>query len=233
MKTRNVVLVVVLLLAVAAGGGAWWFLRSLDGLVKRAIHKWGPEITGVAVRVDSVRIEVTEGRGSIRGLVIGNPKGYDAPQALKVAEIRLTLDPASLAKDVIVVKELLLAAPDVTYQRGPGGDNMAVIQKNVDAWVARNSGPKSADAGPGKKFIVENLIVRDGKAHFGTTLGSPIPNLHMRDVGRKSNGATAGEVFKQTWDALLRSMGSLITSLGGAIKGGAKSVGESVQKLFK
>ena len=233
MKTRNIVLAAVLLLVLAVGGGAWWFLRSLDGLVKSAIHKWGPEITGVAVKVDSVRIEVTEGRGAIRGLFIGNPKGYDAPHALKAAEIRLTLDPASLTKDVVVVKELLIASPDVFYQRGPGGDNMKAIQKNVDAWVAKHAGPKDPKAGPGKKFIVENLLVRDGKAHFGTTLSSPIPDLHMRDVGKKTNGATAGEVFKQTWDALLRSVGNLASRAGGAIRDGARSVGEGVRGLFK
>jgi hypothetical protein len=121
----------------------------------------------------------------------------------------------------------------VVYERGPGGDNMSVIQKNVDAWVKKNSAPKSADAGPGKKFIVENLIVRDGKAHFGTALSSPIPNLHLRDVGKKTNGATAGEIFKQTWDALLRSVGNLASRVGSAIKDGAKSVGEGVRKLFK
>ncbi len=233
MKTRNVVLIVVLLLAVAAGGGAWWFLRSLDDLVKRAIHKWGPEITGVAVKVDSVKIEVAAGKGTIRGLFIGNPRGYEAPHALKVGEISLVLDPATVTKDIVVVKELLVAAPDVVYERGPGGDNLKVIQKNVDTWVAKNAGPKDPKAKPGKKFVIENLFIRDGRAHFGTTASAAVPNMHLRDVGKKTNGATAGEVFKQTWDALLRSMGSLITSLGGAIKDGAKGVGESVQKLFK
>ena len=233
MKTRSILLsftaVVLLLLA----GGAWWLYASMDHLVRQAIESWGPEITGVAVKVESVRLEPTAGRGTIRGLVIGNPKGFDAPQALKLGEARLTLDAASLTKDVVVIKELLLVAPDVTYERGQGSDNMTVIQKHVDAWVAKHGGGKKAEAGPGKKFIIENLVVRDGKAHFGTTLSSPIPDLHLRDVGRKTNGATAGEVFKQTWDALLRSVGNLASRIGGAIKDGAQGAVEGVKKLFK
>ncbi len=78
------------MLALLAVGGAWWLFASLDGLVKQAIERWGPEITGVTVKVDSVRIEVAEGRGTIRGLVVGSPKGFEAPQALKLGEMRLT-----------------------------------------------------------------------------------------------------------------------------------------------
>jgi hypothetical protein len=233
MKTRNVAIAVVLVLAVAAGGGAWWFLQSLDGLVKRAIHRWGPEITGVSVKVDSVKIEVAAGKGAIRGLVIGNPRGYEAPHALKVGELSLTLDAASLTRDVIVLKELTIASPDVVYERGPGGDNLSVIQKNVDAWVAKNAGPKQADAGPGKKFVIENLYLRNGRARFGTTASAAVPDLHLRDVGKKTNGATAGEIVKQVWGALARSVTSLAARALGAVKDGAKAVGESVQKLFR
>ncbi|MCC6212428.1 MAG: hypothetical protein IT513_15430 [Burkholderiales bacterium] len=233
MRTRNVILSVVLLLVLAAGGGAWWLMQSLDGLVKRAIHKWGPEITGVSVRVDSVTIELAAGKGTIRGLAIGNPKGYAAPHALKVGELSLKLDPGSVTKDVIVVKELLIASPDVVYERGPGGDNMSVIQKNVEAWVAKNTGPKQADAGPGKKFVIENLYLRNGRAHFGTTLSAAVPDMHLRDIGKKSNGATAGDVVKQVWGALARGVTSVATSALGAIKDGAKSAGDAVKKLFK
>lgn len=225
MKTRHKVLSAFLIVALLAIGGAWWLFASLDGLVKQAIERWGPEITGVSVRVQSVRIEVAEGRGAIRGLVVGNPKGFNSPQALKLAEMRLTLDPASVTKDVVVIKELVLVAPEVTYERGQGSDNMTVIQKNVDRWVAQHAGGKQ-DAGPGRKFVIENLRVRDGNAQLGTTLSVPMPDLHLRDVGRKSGGATAGEVVKGVWDAMLRSVTGLASRAGSAIK-------EGWNKLFK
>ena len=226
MKSRNVIVSLILALFVVAAGGAWWLFMSIDGLVKQAIERWGPEITGVAVRVQSVRIQVTEGRGTIRGLFVGNPKGFEAPHALKLDEMRLTIDPASITKDVVVIKELLLAAPDVVYERGQGSDNLAVIQKNVDAWVAKNAGEKKPDAGPGKKFVIENLLIKDGKAHFGTTLSSSMPDLHLHDIGKKTNGATAGEVVKQVWGAMLHSVGNLASRAGTAIK-------EGWNKLFK
>jgi len=232
MKTRNVILSAVVVVVLAGGGAAWWMFLSLDGLVKRAIHKWGPQITGVTVRVDSVKIEVTEGRATIKGLYVGNPQGFAAPHALTLGEMRVTLDPASIAKDVVLVKELLLAAPDVVYERGQGSDNLSVIQKNVDAWVAKNAGAKKSK-GPRKKFVIENVIVKNGKVNFGTAASAPMPDLHLRDVGKKTNGATAGEVVKQVWGALLHSAGNLASRAASAIKEGAAGVGESVKKLFR
>lgn len=226
MKSRNVIVSLILVLFLVAAGGAWWLFMSIDGLLKQAIEHWGPQITGVSVRVESVKIETAAGRGTIRGLVIGNPKGFAAPHALKLGEMRLTLDPVSVTKDVVVIKELLLVAPDVVYERGQGSDNLALIQRNVDAWVAKDAGAKKADEGPGKKFVLENVIIRDGKAHFGTTLSLPMPDLHLRDIGKKSNGATAGEALKQVWGAMLRNVGNLAARAGSAIK-------EGWNKLFK
>lgn len=226
MKTRNVVLSAAAVAVIAAAGGIWWLTTSIDGLVKQAIERWGPEITGVAVRVDSVNIKVREGSGTIRGLFVGNPKGFEAPHALTLREMRLTIDAASIPRDVVLIRELLLVAPDVVYERGQGSDNLAIIQKNIDAWVAKNAGAKKADAGPGKKFVIENVLVRDGKAHFGSALASPMPDLHLRDVGKKSNGATAGEVAKQVWGAMLRNATNLASRTGSAIK-------EGIGKLFK
>lgn len=232
MKTRNVVLSAVVVIALAAGGGAWWLYRSLDGLVKGAIEHWGTQIAGVAVRVDSVKIDVASGRGTIKGLWVGNPKGFGSPHALTLGELSLALDPSSITKDVVVVRELLIAAPDLVYERGQGTDNLSAIQRNIDAWVAKNAGAAKKD-GPARKFILENVIVRDGKAHFGDKLSAPMPELHLRDVGRKSNGATAGEAVKQVLGAMLRTAGDLATRMGSIIKDGAPTLGDSVRKLLK
>jgi hypothetical protein len=231
MKARKFVIASTIVL-LAAAGGAWWLFMSLDGLVKQAIEHWGPQITGVAVKVDSVRIQATEGRGTIRGLFVGNPKGFEAKHAMTLGEMRLTIDPASLTKDVVVIKELLLIAPDVVYERGQGSDNLTRIQKNVDAWVAKNAGGKKDD-GPGKKFVIERLVLKDGKARLGTALAVPMPDLQLRDIGRKSNGATAGDVVKQVWGAMLGSVTNLASRAGAAIKEGAAGAVEGVKKLFK
>ena len=232
MKTRTLVLSTVLVVVVAGACGAWWLYRSLDDVVKRGIEHWGSEITGVTVRVDSVKIQVADGRATIRGLRVGNPKGFQAPHALTLDEMSLALDPASITRDVVVVRELLIAAPAVIYERSQVTDNLTAIQRNVDAWVAKNAGAKKS-GGPGRKFILENVIVTDGKAHFGDKLSSPMPNLRQRDVGKKTNGATAGEAVKQVLGAMLRTAGELATRMGSLVKDGAPTLGDGVKSPLK
>ena len=218
----------VVLLLVA--GSLWWIYACKDELIRAAMEKYGPEILGVPLSVKTVKLDPLEGRGIIGGLRIGNPRGFSAPNALTLGEIRMTLDPMSVTRDVIVVKELVLVAPDVTYEREGGTSNVEVIQKNIDSYVARTLGKSE---GPPKKFVIENLYVRDGKVRYGSTLSMPLPDLHLRDVGKKTNGATAGEVAKQTWDAIARSALNLASRAGSAIKDGAQSVVKGVKGLFK
>lgn len=232
MKLRSLLLVLLAAAVVVAGGALWWLWSSRDALVKEAIEKYGPEITGVAVSVREVKLEPLEGKGTIGGLRLGNPKGFDAPSALTLAEMRLAMDPASITKDVVLIREVVLQSPEITYERGLGSSNLEVIQKNVEGYVARMTGPKK-DEGPKKKFVIENLYVRGGKVQFGTSVALPLPDLHLRDIGKKSNGATAGEVVKQTWEAVVRSSMNLALRAGAAIKRGANSIIKGAKKLFK
>ena len=75
MKMLKILGVLAALVLAAVAGGAWWLYSSKDALVKAAIEKFGPEITGVAVTVEGVKLDPLEGKGTISGLKVGNPKG--------------------------------------------------------------------------------------------------------------------------------------------------------------
>jgi len=98
MKLRSLVLVALAAAVLVAGGALWWLWSSRDALVREAIEKFGPEITGVAVSVKEVKLEPLEGKGMIGGLRLGNPKGFEAPSALTLGEMRLSMDPASIQR---------------------------------------------------------------------------------------------------------------------------------------
>ena len=217
------------MVVLAAAGGAWWLLRPLDAVVKDAIQKWGREITGVAVRVDGVKIDLAEGRATIRGLTLGNPKGFQGPHALTAGRDAPRARPGlGHSRRWWWSGNCCSLAPEVAYERGQGSDNLTVIQKNVDAWVAKNAGAKKG-GGPGRKFIIDNVIIHDGKAQLGASLTSPIPELRLRDVGRKAGGANAGEAVKQVFGALLRNATELALRTGGLLKEGAPGAGESAK----
>jgi len=209
------VLVVLLVGAVA-------FLASnLDSFVEKAIETIGPEMTGVSVKVSKVSISLKDGRGEIKGLAVGSPKGYKASHTVRLGSIVLALDPATVTSNVIVVRELIIEAPDMTYEKGPGGSNLEVIQRNVDAYVKKNFGggapkdkSKKGDASKETKFIIEKLQIRNGKVNMpgaiaGRDIKAALPPVNMQNIGKSRGGATGAEVasivVKQMTDGAIAS----------------------------
>ncbi len=244
---KKILLGIALVVVLAIAGGAWWLYSSLDSLVASAIRTHAPEILGVPVKLSSVKISPADGSAALRGLVIGNPPGFQTPRALSLGEISMRLDINSLTRDVILIKEISVTKPDVTYEHKSGGSNLDVIQRNVESYIARHAGSKgeakdAKDKGSAKKFIIEHVYIRDGKAEAsaeilkGKTVSVPIPNLHLTDIGKKSNGATAGEAAKQIVGAITSSVTKATSSIfGGVVEGvkkGAEAVGDKIKGLF-
>jgi hypothetical protein len=227
MKIRNVVLLVLALLVLAAGGALWWLYASRDAIIKRAIESYGPQVTGVSVKVGSVKLEPLDGRGAIRGLEVGNPKGFKAPRALSLGEMRLALDPASLAADVVHISEVSLEAPSITYERGANGDNLSAIQRHIESYL-----PKTAK-GPERRFIIDHVQVRKARVSYGGAVDVDVPDLQLRDLGRKAGGATAAEITREIWTAVTRqALAAAPASLRG-LQERAKGAVESLKGILK
>jgi hypothetical protein len=243
--TKKVLVGAAIGLILTLAGGVWWFSHSLDSLVASAIRTFGPEITGVSIQLDGVTIEAMDGRAALHGLVVGNPPGFSTDHALSLGEISMTLDLDSLTKDVIVIKQVSIVKPDVTYELGTGGSNLDTIQRNVDRYVTQHGGSSQrTERNGGKKLVIENLYIKNATAHVSTAvmqrsgMSVPVPDLHLRDIGKRSGGATAGEVVKQVLGALTQSVTRTVASrgLGGTIdtlKEGAGSAVDTLRGLLR
>lgn len=232
-------------LLVVVAVGLYFLLSNLDGLIKTALEKYGSEATQSQVTVGGVGLSLTDGRGSISALTVGNPKGFVTPSAFSFGEVRVAIDPATVTKDTVVVREVVIDAPQVTYEVGPAGTNLQTIQKNVAAYAAKKGGgsggqpAQASSGGQEKKLIIENLYVRNGRvgvshaALQGQALNADLPAIHLRDIGKSRGGATPAEIADQVIGAigqsasrvaaadLNKTLESLKGSLGGALGGGA------------
>jgi len=244
--TKKVLVGAAIVLMLALAGGVWWFSHSLDSLVASAIRTFGPEITGVSIHLDSVKIEAMDGRAALRGLVVGNPAGFKTDHALSLGEISMTLDLDSLTKDVIVIKRISIVKPDVSYELGAGGSNLDAIQRHVDRYVAQHRGghTQAAERNGGKKLVIEDLYITSATATVsvavvqGSHTSVPLPDVHLRDIGKRSGGATAGEAVEQVFGALTHSVTRAMASrgLGGTIdtlKKGAGSAADTLKGLLR
>ena len=231
MRARNLVLIGAAALVLALGGVVWWVYASRDTLVKYAIEHFGSQITGVSVSVSQVKLEPAEGKGLIAGLLVGNPKGYDTPNAFALEEVRLVLDVATLTSGVVRIKEITIQAPVVTREGSRGNTNLDAIQKHVNAQAGKGGGEKkkTADSSGGTRFIIDHVYVRDAKVNLGGTATLPVPDLHLRDIGKKSNGASAGEVVSSVLGPVVGS----VVNVGGAAVDATTGAVRGVTNLFK
>ncbi|MFA6030265.1 MAG: hypothetical protein WC969_10460 [Elusimicrobiota bacterium] len=239
---KKLLLLVLVALIVAAGVV---YLR-LGAVVKAAVEAAGPRVAGVEVRLASVSISPFSGRGSLRGLFVGNPQGYKTEAAVKVGAVRVAVDLRSLLSDTLVVREVVVEAPEITYEMGPGGSNIARIQKNVEAFSPAAPKESRQAKRSEKKVIVDLFAVREGKVNLsaallgGKELSIPLPAIELRDIGRKSNGASAKDVFSQVVGEVGRGVGKAVAGGGDLLKGGAKALegvagdaGKQAGKLLK
>jgi uncharacterized protein involved in outer membrane biogenesis len=207
--------VIVILLVVAI----YLLYSSLDAIVEAAIEKYGSEITQTRVRLDGVEISPTTGEGSLRGLSVANPKGFETAHAFELGEIKLALDLGTLTQDVIVIKEIVIDKPVVTYELTAGGTNIGALQKNVQAYAgpAEQAPEGEADAG-GPKLVIRNLYVRGGEvAVRAPMLDQPqkarLPDVHLTNIGSATGGATPGEVAKLVMANVTRNVGVAVNAL--------------------
>ena len=241
----KILVTVALVLVVVLAGGAWWLYRSLDSVVASAIRGYGPEITGVTVKLQGVKIQAAQGIAAINGLQLGNPPGFKTPQALALGSIAMELDVASLTKDVVLIRSVVIDQPFVTYENQSGGSNLEVIQRHIEAYIVAKTGAANDDkAGKKeKKFIIDQLTIRGAKAAVsaewlqGKTVDVSLPDLRLADIGKKTGGATGGEVAKLVLDAMTQSIKAAPgLKLGGVVDGvkkGAASAVDAVKGFFK
>lgn len=233
---KKVIYLFIALILLAVGTGVFWLKGNLDGLVAQAIRDYGSAMAQARVQVDKVQIQTSNGQGTLAGLFIGNPAGFHTAHALKAERVELEVDMATLASEVIVIKKIAILAPDVIYEKGEAMTNFDALQKNIAQYLGLQEKPKAGQKE--KKFIVQDFVVRGAKAQAsaafmdGKTVTVPLPDIHLRDLGKAKGGATAGELAAEMtaaikgklsstvrFDKLMQSAGDALDKAGQAIKG--------------
>lgn len=233
-KTKKFAAALIILATIAAAA-MFWLSENVDGLLKTAITTYGGAMTQAQVGVDAVQVAPADGRGTIRNLVIGNPAGFKTSHAIKVAQIDVVIDIASLTRDVVVVRRIAINSPDVVYEKGDSMTNFDAIQKNIATYLGPAESPRNDK---GKKLIVEELIIREAKAQAsaafmdGKTITVPLPDITLRNLGKAKGGISPGELGQEvagalkarltgaiSFDRLMKSAGETLDKAGAAVKG--------------
>ena len=220
-------IVVVLVLVVGIGG--YYLVSNLGSIIVAAVERYGSEVTQTQVSLANAEVDITTGEGALSGLKVGNPSGFQTDSAIALGEISVKLDTNSVTEQTIVVKEIAVTQPEVTYEVGEAGSNIDAIRRNVEAFAATQGGgggtsggseqPASEDGGAERKLVIDDLYIRGGTVNVsatflqGETLSAVLPEIHLTDIGKGSGGATPQQVVELIVAALGDQTGKVISGM--------------------
>lgn len=212
MSAGRGLLAVLVILLLLAGGGFWYATANLDRWVKDAIEQYGSEYTGVSVTVESVALSPFGGSGEIRGLVVGQPEGYDGDYAIRVGSAGVNLRLRSLLDDPVVIDVVTVDGARINaVSRDLRDTNLQEILRHVESMTPP---PAEDEEAPGRQFIIERFELTDTET--SVTAGDlasvqvMVPDLELTGLGRETAGASVGQVLQQ----ILRPViGAVVNSL--------------------
>ncbi len=222
----------------------------LDRAIKTGVETAGPRLAKVDVRLDSVKVSLFSGSGTVKGLVVGNPEGYKTPHAISVGAASVALQPGSLLSDKIHIRSIRIESPEIIFEGGLRGNNLSQIRDNLDAALGGSgSEPTSptAASGSARKLQVDELLITGGKVKVslkgtgGFAAPVPLPDIHFTNLGQGPEGITPAElaqkVLAAVTDGAVKAAAGAVTELGkGALDtatGVGKEATEQVEKTAK
>ncbi len=206
-------------------------------LVKTGVEKFAPGILGVPVTVENVNIGILRGKVSIKGLVVGNPEKFKSDYLFSLGKLSIKLDLESLSTDTIIVNEIIIKAPKISYELALGSSNIGTLLDNLakeeddeDNKEVKEEKPIDPNAPPAKKVIIEKILLTDGKVSINVAaLGGrgatvPLPKIEMTDVGKeKEGGANIVDVVSEVIAAISKSVVQVASGSVKLLGDGAKA----------
>ena len=193
---------------------------SFDTIVKKVVHKYGSQATKTDVILSGFDLSLKNGTGQISNFTIANPTNYKSPYLLSLKSATIKVDIKSLLKDTIIIDEINIQSPEITYEL------MSLTQNNFKEILSNLSGPdvsKEEVAGKkaktddkykakkaSKKIIIKKVIVNGGLISAvenltkgENTLSIPLPSIEINGIGEKNNGQDIKEVMTTVLKSIL------------------------------
>lgn len=193
--------------------GVYLVIGNLDAIAKKAIERFGSEVTQTAVRVNKVHIDLTNGSGGVYGLTVANPTGFSGKPVLSLGEASIKFNLKAFSKDLIVIDHITVRKPEVNYEmdaKRQGNLNQLYtnISKSIPSGGGQTTGSSQAEAGP--RLLIRKLDFSGGAISAlivplnNKTYPAKLPAIHMTNLGAPK-GATGGEIAKEVLSRLTKT----------------------------
>ena len=160
------------------------------------------------MRLGSAEISLTEGTGELRGLVIGNPEGFDGPHSFSLGAIKLGIDPMGQSESLIRIRNIEADAADLAIIAKGTDTNLQALMANLsDDSTSEAAADEAAGAEP--KIIIEDFSFTNARTSLSSDLigerAVGIPDIRLSGIGEKSQGVTIREALQQLLSPIVQA----------------------------
>lgn len=215
--------VIVVVLAAIAVVAVLVLGPEIDRRAAELIERYGEATTGTQVDVGGVDIALSQGRGTIDRLTVGNPEGFDTDYAVRIDAVEAALDVGSLAREAPVVTELLLDGVHINAEQRGDAINLTEIQENTTA----SSGEPAAGAEEEGRIIVSLFRATNATLTITSELLGGAETVDLEDVVVRDVGGTQGAAYSEAAAAML---GPVIDAALAAVRGHLQDAAENAAR---
>jgi len=232
-------LIIILVLVSIVGIVVLYF--SLNKIVVKGVTTFGPQLTLTEVTLEESNISLFSGTGELKGFIIGNPKGFSSNDALTFDRIKVSIDVKSIFSDNILIKEILIDGPKISYELAGKKSNLKAILDNMDSLAKEEEKAKKIESetkGTEKKVIIDLLKITNGKIDLAVTaLGGKgvslgLPDITVKNLGREKGGLSLAEAASEIFNSFNKNVSRAVFISAGDIKQNAKNMIDGVKGLF-
>ncbi len=221
MKLALRIFAALLILLVGAG---WLAFSWFSGRLRETFEREATRALRTRVNLEAVSINPFAGRASLRGLEIGNPRGYQTPSFFRIREASIDLDARTLAGEgPLRIHSILLDGPEITYEkRGLWDSNIAALLRGLER-RKNPADPPASPAGaapPGRGARIGELVIRNAHVNLssalmrGRSLPLPLDEIRLTSLGTGGREVDGEELVRLFMSALESGMRKALNAGG-------------------
>ena len=187
---------VVLIAAIA--GAVFYVSQNIDGFVKQQIEVIGSDTVGSQVLVDDLKLNLRDGSGKMSGLSIANPEGFSVDKLFRMGSIDIAIDPASLTRDVYVIRAINVDGAAVLAEQVGGGTNLQAMMNQLNKKQAQHT---TETTGQEIYLAVDNVNFTNGSVALRSDVFGErtltIPDFTLTRLGTAEQGLTPDQLGQE------------------------------------
>lgn len=199
---------------------------TLNGLVKSSIERTGTELTQTGVSVEQVSINPWSGSGTIEGLRVRNPEGFESEHAIVIQNFEVSLNIRSIFSDTLIINEIILTEPAISVIQKVPQNNLRMLMRNMD---------EAADEPDSQAMLIRSLLVLDAQVTVTPSIGEQpsatviMDEIELQNVG-EDGSATAKQVVRQVASRIINE--AMKTALSGQLDELKNKAKDAVKDIF-